>query len=354
MAKLRHHSFRSDTGTSKRRPDGQIRNGNITHPTRVAPVVTGIQVVPGASAQAATTTNRKASGAEGVIAEPKKTLTRIEQCITDAAELAPRVEEWTAEDLNGALRNLFNQVGISGASFRVMKIAPQPLFPNLAHLQPLPTSANPPPGEPTRQREEASQNTSQVDGRDDHRVPAAAKAAAEDAAATEADAAAGAEADAAVAATEKEATEKEAAAATAAAAEEEAVAEAPEAAVAKAAASVTQHKAPSWAGQGATATSVDRARSLRLRGAGRSTQAEEAAAEAPAAAAEAETEVVAEPAVAVPGAGAHTSCGWASAVPAKLACNMLVRLYGLRARPELNGAYGTIIGAIKADGRYPF
>jgi hypothetical protein len=85
MAKLRHHSFRSDTGTSKRRPDGQIRNGNITHPTRVAPVVTGIQVVPGASAQAATTTNREASGAEGVIAEPKKTLTRIEQCITDAA-----------------------------------------------------------------------------------------------------------------------------------------------------------------------------------------------------------------------------------------------------------------------------
>jgi hypothetical protein len=100
----------------------------------------------------------EASGAEGVIAEPKKTLKRIEQCIADAAELAPRVEEWTADDLNGALRNLFNQVGISGASFRMMKIAPHPLFPNLAHLQPLPTSANPPPSEQTRQREKASQN----------------------------------------------------------------------------------------------------------------------------------------------------------------------------------------------------
>ena len=131
------------------------------------------------------------------------------------------------------------------------------------------------------------------------------------------------------------------------------MAEAPEAAVAKAATSVTQHKEPCWAGQGAAATSVDRARSLRLRGAGRSTQAEEAAAEAPAAVeAEAEAEVVAEPAAALPGAGAHVS-GRASAVPAKLACDMLVRLYGLRARPELNGAYGTIIGAIQADGRYP-
>ena len=124
-------------------------------------------------------------------------------------------------------------------------------------------------------------------------------------------------------------------------------------AVAKATASVTQHKAPCWAGRGAAATSVDRAAMLRLRGAGRSTQAEEAAAEALAAVeAEAETEVVAEPAAALPGAGAHMS-GRASAVHAKLACDMLVRLYGLRARPELNGAYGTIIGAIKADRRYP-
>ena len=162
----------------------------------------------GVRAQADPTNNRETSGAAVALTEPKKTLTRIEQCAADAAAHATRVEEWTAEDLNGALRNLFNQVGISGASFRVVKIAPQPLFPNLAHLQPLPTSANPPPGEPTRQREEASQNTFQVDGGDDHRVPAAAEAAAEDAAATEVDRAAGAAADAEAEATEKEATEK--------------------------------------------------------------------------------------------------------------------------------------------------
>ena len=82
------------------------------------------------------------------------------------------------------------------------------------------------------------------------------------------------------------------------------MAEAPEAAVAKAAASVTQHKAPCWAGQGAAATSVDRARSLRLRGAGRSTQAEEAAAETLTEAATAVTEAAA---AAAPAAGAATA-----------------------------------------------
>ena len=180
----RHHLH---TWSRTRRPIGHIRDGEITHLTQVTPIVVDVQIVPGARAQV-NDTIMETSALEAALTEPQKTLTRNEQGAADAAAHATRGEEWTAEDLSGALRNLFNQLDISGASFRVMKIAPHPLFPNMAHLQPLPTSANPPPGEPTRQKEEASQNTPQVDGGDDHRVPAAAEAAAEDAAATEADA----------------------------------------------------------------------------------------------------------------------------------------------------------------------
>ena len=187
MGRHHLHTFRGDAWSRTRRPIGRIRDGEITHLTQVTPIVVDVQIVPGARAQVSDTI-METSALAAALTEPQKTLTRNEQCAADAAAHATRGEEWTAEDLSGALRNLFNQLDISGASFRVMKIAPHPLFPNMAHLQPLPTSANPPPGEPTRQKEEASQNTPQVDGGDDHRVPAAAEAAAEDAAATEADA----------------------------------------------------------------------------------------------------------------------------------------------------------------------
>ena len=53
-------------------------------------------------------------GEEGVIAEPKKTLT----CIADAAERNSCGGMDGRGPRNGALRNLFNQVDISGASVR--------------------------------------------------------------------------------------------------------------------------------------------------------------------------------------------------------------------------------------------
>ena len=83
MGKHSRHAFRSDAAKSIRRPAGQHRDGNVTHPPPDAPVVTVILTNPGARAQAIPT-NMEASVAS---IEPKRILTRIEQCAADAAEL---------------------------------------------------------------------------------------------------------------------------------------------------------------------------------------------------------------------------------------------------------------------------
>ena len=83
MGKHSRHAFRSDAAKSIRRPAGQHRDGNVTHPPPDAPVVTVILTNPGARAQAIPT-NMEASV---VSIEPKRILTRIEQCAADAAEL---------------------------------------------------------------------------------------------------------------------------------------------------------------------------------------------------------------------------------------------------------------------------
>ena len=87
MGRHHHHSFRGDTVTRiSRRPNGRNRDGEITHPTQVTPVAAVAQVVPGVRAQVDHTI-METSGAAVALTEPKKTLTRIEQCAADAAAL---------------------------------------------------------------------------------------------------------------------------------------------------------------------------------------------------------------------------------------------------------------------------
>ena len=95
MGKHRTLTLRGDAGTSSRRRNGRNRDGKITYPTQVTPVVVDVQIVPGVRAQTDPTNNRETSGAAVDLTEPKKTLTRIEQCAADAAAHATRVEEWT-------------------------------------------------------------------------------------------------------------------------------------------------------------------------------------------------------------------------------------------------------------------
>ena len=114
MGRHHHHSFRGDSLTRiSRRPNGRNRDGEITHPTQVTPVAAVAQTVPGVRAQVDPTI-MEMPGAAVALTEPKKTLT----CIADAAERNSCGGMDGRGPRNGALRNLFNQVDISGTSFR--------------------------------------------------------------------------------------------------------------------------------------------------------------------------------------------------------------------------------------------
>ena len=86
MGTHRYHTFRGDAGSSSRRSNGRNRDGKITHPTQVTPVAVDIQIVPGVRAQV-DHTSMETSGAAVALTDPKKTLTRIEQCVADAVAL---------------------------------------------------------------------------------------------------------------------------------------------------------------------------------------------------------------------------------------------------------------------------